>query len=453
MKIILYFKLLLIYFLLSCSTTDIERSDLYLKQGASSIQFTPEEFELTLINLIKDARKTIDISMYGFDNEKIASEIINVYQQSQVKVRVSTEFDSEELKSYQQFIAAGIPVQLGNSSGIQHNKFLIFDNKYLVTGSTNLTGGMQHHFNNMIVFKHFGLVADFQREFDIQWSGYYAVAKDTGHKNVFGKSVWDEITHNVGSWQVNAYFTPYKNTFASYRTNDANANLCSIAQRNLCSKVDTNDTAQTDQCQIQDTAQCPTEMYHSCYDDSRSEYVYRYYDNDKQVFVCQGYDNALNKVLPLIQNAKESIMVFAFAFRDKLIKDEIMRKKEQGLDVKIWTDYNQYRSGYKLSGASFQAVSQKTKFLKITRRANSGLLHHKVIVIDKNIIVLGSLNFSQSAANSNDENFLIIRNAPDLAQEMFRESVRIDRESYFLPLDDNFTDVFEDATGAGATNL
>jgi phosphatidylserine/phosphatidylglycerophosphate/cardiolipin synthase-like enzyme len=37
-------------------------------------------------------------------------------------------------------------------------------------------------------------------------------------------------------------------------------------------------------------------------------------------------------------------------------------------------------------------------------------MHHKVIVIDGEIVVVGSFNFSDSADKSNDENLLIIYN-------------------------------------------
>jgi phosphatidylserine/phosphatidylglycerophosphate/cardiolipin synthase-like enzyme len=35
-------------------------------------------------------------------------------------------------------------------------------------------------------------------------------------------------------------------------------------------------------------------------------------------------------------------------------------------------------------------------------------MHHKVIIIDKAIVITGSYNFTNSAANYNDENVLII---------------------------------------------
>ena len=40
---------------------------------------------------------------------------------------------------------------------------------------------------------------------------------------------------------------------------------------------------------------------------------------------------------------------------------------------------------------------------------NPYTLHHKVIIIDERTVITGSFNFSRSAARSNDENILIIR--------------------------------------------
>ena len=59
-------------------------------------------------------------------------------------------------------------------------------------------------------------------------------------------------------------------------------------------------------------------------------------------------------------------------------------------------------------------------------------LHHKVIVIDRETVVLGSANFSGSAFDRNDENVLIVK-APNFAQAMLREAIRCWRaEPYWI---------------------
>ncbi|MBT7074503.1 MAG: hypothetical protein HN922_06305 [Anaerolineae bacterium] len=49
--------------------------------------------------------------------------------------------------------------------------------------------------------------------------------------------------------------------------------------------------------------------------------------------------------------------------------------------------------------------------MQVRRDGNGSFLHHKVIVIDDRIVITGSLNFSDNATESNDENILIVDNA------------------------------------------
>jgi phosphatidylserine/phosphatidylglycerophosphate/cardiolipin synthase-like enzyme len=49
--------------------------------------------------------------------------------------------------------------------------------------------------------------------------------------------------------------------------------------------------------------------------------------------------------------------------------------------------------------------------LPVRQDGNSSFLHHKVIIIDDSIVVTGSLNFSSSADEDNEENVVILDNA------------------------------------------
>ena len=60
----------------------------------------------------------------------------------------------------------------------------------------------------------------------------------------------------------------------------------------------------------------------------------------------------------------------------------------------------------------------------VRQDGNRYVLHHKVIIIDDDTVVTGSFNFSRSAAESNDENIVIIRNA-DIAALYLEEWRRI----------------------------
>jgi phosphatidylserine/phosphatidylglycerophosphate/cardiolipin synthase-like enzyme len=55
---------------------------------------------------------------------------------------------------------------------------------------------------------------------------------------------------------------------------------------------------------------------------------------------------------------------------------------------------------------------------------NPYILHHKVIILDDEIVITGSYNFSASAAEKNDENVLIIH-SPEIAATYLDEYERV----------------------------
>ena len=58
--------------------------------------------------------------------------------------------------------------------------------------------------------------------------------------------------------------------------------------------------------------------------------------------------------------------------------------------------------------------------MPVRQDGNPGTFHHKVIVIDGKTLVTGSLNFSENADDSNDENVVVINNS-DIAAEYLKE--------------------------------
>ncbi len=470
-----------------CTSAPSGNAEAFRQDTINFLSFEPNKTEAIILELIENARETIEISLYGFENEPIAQALIDAHQMRGVKVRMSSELDSESSPSFQAVIRHGVPVFFGNSGGIMHNKYMIFDRKQLLTGSTNLTHGLFKHFNNTVVIKSPALIQEYLQDFEVQHTGgYYASQKDDGYDVMISTDPWVPKQHVLGDSRIRAYFTPYKDTFSSYTANRQQGTLLLQSEgpqppESLLKECyDTNDPTDPDPddaaClarprtsypsgSTSSSAECTSlaeltppgvmtprcsEYDSACYVDSsgRNKIVYSYKNYD-QVYsqddedagrgskgdpklYCTEYDNAMNDVIPLLRNAKKSILVLAFAFRDRLIQDELIEAKNRGIDVKIWIDYNQYRSGLNLSEGSFDAVAKGTGFLKICRKPDGGLLHHKVIVVDNQTVVLGSMNFSISAVSNNDENFVVIENAPALAESFYQEAARIDQYSYHL---------------------
>ena len=64
------------------------------------------------------------------------------------------------------------------------------------------------------------------------------------------------------------------------------------------------------------------------------------------------------------------------------------------------------------------------KGLGTPRLARGDKLHHKFAVIDNKTVIIGSFNFSPSAAHTNDETLLVIH-PPQLTQHFTREMDRL----------------------------
>ncbi len=419
----------LLFICLNCQNTIFREDSVFYDDNLSFLNFDGIKTEQSILELIDNAHESIEISLYSFENDKIADALIQAHRRG-VRVRSSSELDSESSPVWQKLIRHGLEVRFGNNGGIMHNKYFIIDRKYLLTGSTNLSNGLYLNFNHIIILKSPKLANEFLRDFEVQYASYYGIRKDEGYDKIIGgieyesnNLNWESYKYPIGEMMVSAYFTPYKDSFIEYRSN-YDYPLCSAS----CLKISSSGTGL---CLDQD---CQDRACYQVNNRGQGEIIYAHSNHDSGTMLyCTRYENAMNRVIEFIRRAKNSIWVLAFSFRDRLFMDELIRVKQKTqLDLKVWIDYNQFRSAYNLSGTSYLAFAQESDFLKVCRRSNGALMHHKAIIIDQEHLLLGSMNFSQNAVNSNDENFLIIENAPALAYGFYQEALRIDRDSYYI---------------------
>ncbi len=164
------------------STTGSEKNlfDVYFVNPV--INFDVDEFagapQEALLRMIGDAQESIDIAAFEFDLTPVAEALISARNRG-VEVRWITddehglEADREEgYGLFQMMMNSGIKVRDDDSGNLMHNKFIIFDDHSVWTGSTNLTqNGMFRNNNNVIVFESRDVVNIYQREFNELWRG------------------------------------------------------------------------------------------------------------------------------------------------------------------------------------------------------------------------------------------------------------------------------------------
>jgi phosphatidylserine/phosphatidylglycerophosphate/cardiolipin synthase-like enzyme len=117
-------------------------------------------------------------------------------------------------------------------------------------------------------------------------------------------------------------------------------------------------------------------------------------------------DQVARHVIELIHGAKKSIHFLAFSFTSSQIADAMIERAADGVKVSGVMETSQAKSN---SGAQWNALRKGGVAAYLD--ANPRNMHHKVILIDGEIVITGSYNFTESAENKNDEDLLIIWNA------------------------------------------
>jgi phosphatidylserine/phosphatidylglycerophosphate/cardiolipin synthase-like enzyme len=134
-------------------------------------------------------------------------------------------------------------------------------------------------------------------------------------------------------------------------------------------------------------------------------------------------DGVLAGLVPVLESAQESIYFLAYSFTANQLGEIVRQKAEADVEVAGVMDDEQVRSN---QGTEFDPFRQANLDVRID--GIDGLMHHKVFIIDQQIVVLGSYNFSQNAEERNDENLLIIYD-PVIAGQFLLEFWRVQEQA------------------------
>jgi phosphatidylserine/phosphatidylglycerophosphate/cardiolipin synthase-like enzyme len=141
-------------------------------------------------------------------------------------------------------------------------------------------------------------------------------------------------------------------------------------------------------------------------------------DGDAINILFSPEDKPVDSLLALINGAQHDIRFMTFSFTLDSIGEAVLARSQAGVEVQ----------------GVFETVGSETTFSEMRRLycagidvrqdGNGGILHHKVFVVDGQIVATGSFNISESATTSNDENIIIITD-PDLAAQYLAEFARV----------------------------
>ena len=281
----------------------------------------------TLKKEIENSKQSIDFAVYGINNQpEILNALINA-QNRGVKIRWVCDFDKRNnnyypdidfLKNKIKSFTTDENYDKSNTPAIMHNKFFIFDNKKVWTGSSNITGTDLTEFNSnySILITSNKIAQQYKNEFEQMYNGFFHTDKQKQNKDIV---VPDNNT------KIKVLFSP----------------------------------------------------------------------QDKIID---------NEIIPIIQKAKKSIYIPIFFITHKEIQDALIKAHKRGVDIKIINDATNAHSKYTIH------KELRKSGIKVKTENYAGKMHMKAMFVDGRISIIGSMNFTKSANNKNDENIIIIDN-------------------------------------------
>ncbi len=111
---------------------------------------------------------------------------------------------------------------------------------------------------------------------------------------------------------------------------------------------------------------------------------------------------ATEAIVQTIESAKSNVLVQAYSFTSIPIAEALVRAHLRGVRVQVLLDKSQRTQKSSVADLLIRAS------IPTLIDASHAIAHNKVIIIDGDVVVTGSFNFTKAAQERNAENLLII---------------------------------------------
>ncbi len=120
-------------------------------------------------------------------------------------------------------------------------------------------------------------------------------------------------------------------------------------------------------------------------------------------------DDPQAAIIQSLNRAQHSIHIAMYYFTDPDIANAVVQAYRRGVAVYVYLDRSQVNQKYSQS----RHLAQQGVPVRIS--SNRYIMHNKFAIIDDTVVLSGSYNWTQAAAERNDENLVCIYR-PDIAQ-------------------------------------
>jgi len=115
---------------------------------------------------------------------------------------------------------------------------------------------------------------------------------------------------------------------------------------------------------------------------------------------------ATKAVVDALNGARTTVLVQAYSFTSAPIAKALVEARDRGVAVQVILDRKE--TGARYSSADFVAHAGIVTFID----GAHSIAHNKVMIVDGEVVLTGSFNFTTAAEQRNAENLLVIHDRP-----------------------------------------
>lgn len=112
-------------------------------------------------------------------------------------------------------------------------------------------------------------------------------------------------------------------------------------------------------------------------------------------------EDCRRQLLDLLVSARETIDISIFTISDDRLANAIVNAHKRGIQIRLITDNDKAQD----QGSDIYYLIDQGLNIRMDKTENH--MHHKFAIIDKNVLVNGSFNWTRSATEYNQENILV----------------------------------------------
>lgn len=148
------------------------------RQETSDVYFSPgEACRSVIINQLRQAVREVKICVFTISDDQITDTIISTHKKG-VQIQIITDNDKmeDEGSDIEQLADEGIPVKIDNTPNHMHHKFMVVDERALLTGSYNWTrSAARYNHENILLTKETPVIRSYLKEFGQLWREMSAI--------------------------------------------------------------------------------------------------------------------------------------------------------------------------------------------------------------------------------------------------------------------------------------